>query len=75
LPSSTTSTVRLPAQKPRTSSGTSGTMSFFPKTAKDYRMSVRMLRLQLTQQFGHILGSQQLLRRQARPCRSKAWPP
>lgn len=35
-----------------TSSGTSGTMSFFPKTAKDYLMSVRMLRLQLTQKFG-----------------------
>jgi len=35
-----------------TSSGTSGTMSFFPKTARDYLMSVRMLRLQLTQKFG-----------------------
>lgn len=35
-----------------TSSGTSGTMSFFPKSRRDYRFSVRMLRMNLTQAFG-----------------------
>jgi hypothetical protein len=35
-----------------TSSGTSGTMSFFPKSKRDYRSSVRLLRIQLTQAFG-----------------------
>jgi len=35
-----------------TSSGTSGTMSFFPKSRKDYLSSVTLLRLQLTQTFG-----------------------
>lgn len=35
-----------------TSSGTSGTMSFFPKSRRDYRTSVRMLRMNLTQSFG-----------------------
>jgi len=35
-----------------TSSGTSGTMSFFPKSRRDYRTSVRMLRMNLTQTFG-----------------------
>ncbi|MBW8754973.1 MAG: hypothetical protein JF595_12635 [Sphingomonadales bacterium] len=35
-----------------TSSGTSGTMSFFPKSQRDYRTSVRMLRMNLTQTFG-----------------------
>ena len=35
-----------------TSSGTSGTMSFFPKSRKDYLTSVRLLRIQLTQTFG-----------------------
>ncbi|MCB2080194.1 MAG: hypothetical protein KDE55_21165, partial [Novosphingobium sp.] len=35
-----------------TSSGTSGTMSFFPKSRKDYLTSVTMLRIQLTQVFG-----------------------
>ena len=35
-----------------TSSGTSGTMSFFPKSRQDYLTSVRLLRIQLTQGFG-----------------------
>jgi len=35
-----------------TSSGTSGTMSFFPKSRKDYLTSVTMLRTNLTQRFG-----------------------
>lgn len=35
-----------------TSSGTSGTMSFFPKSRRDYLGSVRLLRAQLTQPFG-----------------------
>jgi len=35
-----------------TSSGTSGTMSFFPKSRKDYLTSVTLLRIQLTQPFG-----------------------
>lgn len=35
-----------------TSSGTTGTMSFFPKTAKDYLNSVNTLRIQQTQDFG-----------------------
>lgn len=35
-----------------TSSGTSGTMSFVPKSRTDYRFSVRMLRMNLTQRFG-----------------------
>lgn len=40
-----------------TSSGTSGTLSFFPKSKKDYRSSVTGLRVQLTQRFGDA-GSQ-----------------
>lgn len=47
--------VRLREQTPldvATSSGTSGTMSFFPKSKKDYLGSVKLLRLQLTQTFG-----------------------
>jgi hypothetical protein len=46
---------RLREQTPldvATSSGTSGTMSFFPKSRKDYRGSVTLLRIQLTQTFG-----------------------
>ena len=39
-----------------TSSGTSGTMSFFPKSRADYRTSVRMLRMNLTQTFGEDPG-------------------
>lgn len=35
-----------------TSSGTSGTLSFFPKSQKDYRFSVMGMRVQLTQEFG-----------------------
>jgi hypothetical protein len=35
-----------------TSSGTSGTLSFFPKSKRDYRISVMGLRVQLTQRFG-----------------------
>jgi hypothetical protein len=35
-----------------TSSGTSGTMSFFPKSKRDYRSSVTGIRVQLTQRFG-----------------------
>jgi len=35
-----------------TSSGTSGTMSFIPKTKRDYRTSVTGLRVQLTERFG-----------------------
>jgi hypothetical protein len=35
-----------------TSSGTSGTMSFFPKSKADYRVSARSLRTQLAQVFG-----------------------
>lgn len=35
-----------------TSSGTSGTLSFFPKSQKDYRLAVTALRVQLTQAFG-----------------------
>lgn len=47
--------VRLREETPldvATSSGTSGTMSFFPKSRKDYLTSVRLLRIQLTQTFG-----------------------
>jgi len=47
--------VRLREETPldvATSSGTSGTMSFFPKSRKDYLSSVTLLRLQLTQAFG-----------------------
>lgn len=42
-----------------TSSGTSGMMSFFPKSKRDYRSSVRLLRIQLTQTFGEepVAGS------------------
>ncbi|HEX4376295.1 MAG TPA: hypothetical protein VHZ99_03990 [Steroidobacteraceae bacterium] len=35
-----------------TSSGTGGTLSFFPKSKRDYRVSVTGLRVQLTQPFG-----------------------
>jgi len=35
-----------------TSSGTSGTMSFLPKSKRDYRISVTGLRVQLTERFG-----------------------
>lgn len=35
-----------------TSSGTSGTMSFFPKTKRDYRTSAHGFRVQLVQEFG-----------------------
>ena len=35
-----------------TSSGTSGTMSFFPKSKRDYRTAVTGLRVQLTERFG-----------------------
>jgi hypothetical protein len=35
-----------------TSSGTSGTLSFFPRSKRDYRLSVAALRVQLTQRFG-----------------------
>ena len=35
-----------------TSSGTSGTMSFIPKSKRDYRTSVTGLRVQLTERFG-----------------------
>lgn len=35
-----------------TSSGTSGTLSFFPKSKRDYRIGVTGLRVQLTQRFG-----------------------
>jgi hypothetical protein len=35
-----------------TSSGTSGTLSFFPKTKKDYMLSATGVRVQLTQRFG-----------------------
>ena len=48
---------RLREQTPldvATSSGTSGTMSFFPKTKRDYRNSVTGLRVQLTQRFGDV---------------------
>jgi hypothetical protein len=34
-----------------TSSGTSGTLSFFPKSKNDFRTSVQCLRIQLTQEF------------------------
>lgn len=47
--------VRLREETPldvATSSGTSGTMSFFPKTRKDFLTSVTLLRIQLTQDFG-----------------------
>lgn len=43
-----------------TSSGTSGTMSFFPKSRKDYRGSVTLLRIQLTQKFGERAGQADL---------------
>jgi hypothetical protein len=45
----------LRAQTPldvATSSGTSGTLSFFPKAKSDFRNSVTGLRIQLTQRFG-----------------------
>jgi hypothetical protein len=35
-----------------TSSGTSGTISFFPKSKNDYRNSIRGFRVQLVQEFG-----------------------
>lgn len=35
-----------------TSSGTSGTMSFFPKSKRDYELSVAGLKIELTQRFG-----------------------
>ena len=35
-----------------TSSGTSGTMSFFPRSAKDYWVAVNCIRVQLLQKFG-----------------------
>ena len=35
-----------------TSSGTSGTMSFFPKSKRDYRIAVQGLRAQVTTRFG-----------------------
>ena len=35
-----------------TSSGTSGTMSFFPKSKRDYQIAVRGFRVQLVQDFG-----------------------
>lgn len=47
--------VRLRSQTPldvATSSGTSGTLSFFPKSQRDYRLAVMALRVQLTQTFG-----------------------
>ena len=37
-----------------TSSGTSGTMSFFPKSKRDYRSAVMGLRVQLTERFGEF---------------------
>jgi hypothetical protein len=37
-----------------TSSGTSGTMSFFPKSKRDYRLAVTGLRVQLTERFGEV---------------------
>jgi hypothetical protein len=37
-----------------TSSGTSGTMSFFPKSKRDYRSAVTGLRVQLTERFGDV---------------------
>lgn len=37
---------------PANSSGTSGTMSFFPKTKKDYGISSLCFRVQLVQEFG-----------------------
>jgi hypothetical protein len=46
---------RLREQTPldvATSSGTSGTISFFPKSRRDYRNSVTGLRVQVTQRFG-----------------------
>jgi hypothetical protein len=39
-----------------TSSGTSGTLSFFPKSKRDYRFAVTSLRVQLTQRFGDPPG-------------------
>lgn len=36
-----------------TSSGSTGTCSFFPKSKADYRVSVMGLRVQLAQRFGH----------------------
>jgi hypothetical protein len=47
--------VRLRTQTPldvATSSGTSGALSFFPKSQRDYRLAVTALRVQLTQRFG-----------------------
>jgi hypothetical protein len=38
-----------------TSSGSSGTCSFFPKSKRDYRLSVMGLRVQLAQKFGENL--------------------
>jgi hypothetical protein len=46
---------RLREQTPldvATSSGSSGTCSFFPKSKRDYRLSVMGLRVQLAQKFG-----------------------
>lgn len=40
-----------------TSSGTSGTMSFFPKSKADFRSSVECLRIQLTQPFAPGSGA------------------
>src|SRR5262249_18502619 len=46
---------RLRAETPldvATSSGSSGTCSFFPKSKRDYRLSMAGLRVQLAQTFG-----------------------
>ncbi len=37
---------------PAASSGTSGTMSFFPKSKRDYRLSAQGFRIQVLQEFG-----------------------
>lgn len=37
---------------PATSSGTTGTMSFFPKSKKDYLLSAKSIRVQLLQAYG-----------------------
>jgi len=39
---------------PANSSGTSGTMSFFPKSKDDYRISAKCFRVQLPQPFGEM---------------------
>jgi len=43
-----------------TSSGTSGTMSFFPKTKADYRLCFNGLRVQVLQEFGEEPGDSAL---------------